>query len=221
MKHKIIIVILLMLLVIPIFSSIYATYTQPAQSLTDAWWHANNFLDISKGTSGVGSEIGSIITGQIMPLLSTVGNTIVAIVTVFLGIKYIWSGSDAKAAIKNSLPNYLVGIIFFYLPYSLVKFLIIDPNNPSTASLGLFGKIFSGSSYDTMSSNLLGAVATIVQFASVVGVVVLGIRYMLTSSNEKADFKESMAGIVLGIAFAFGAGSIVKLIIAVAGSVLK
>ncbi len=201
------------------FSNVVAAEpdTKPATSLNDAF-SKTDFL--FKGDGGIGDEIKEILRTELIPLLGKIGNTVFAVVTVFLGIKYIYANSNTKAVIKDSLPNYLIGVVFFYLAFTIVSFLAIDQNDPS--KLGIIAIIFpfSGSSYDDISDNILATVATIVNFASIMGLVILGIKYMVSSAEGKAEFKQSLTGVVIGLAFAFCAGSIVNLIIGIGKGIL-
>ena len=73
---------------------------------------------------------------------------------------------------------------------------------------------------DTLSSKL-GGVIGIIQIVgtgiAVIGVIYLGIRYMVSSIEEKAEIKKKAIPYVIGAVIFFGATGILRLIASVAG----
>ena len=181
MKHNKFFIIILLLLTILYFGStiIYAT---TVKDLNDALSQAGGWFSPSTSHSAsIGDDIASLLRKQFIPLLGKIGNTVFAAVTVFLGLKYLYSDSNAKAAIKDSLPNFVVGVVFFYLAYTIVTVFAADPTN--TSAVGIIGTIMTGNSYDTISNNILGSIAVIVNFASLLGIVIIGLKYLLDSAE--------------------------------------
>ena len=60
---------------------------------------------------------------------------------------------------------------------------------------------------------IAGSVITILQIAAVAGIVVCGVRYMFTSSEQKADIKKSMISLVIGCVIVFATSTVVQFII--------
>lgn len=69
---------------------------------------------------------------------------------------------------------------------------------------------------DSLITPLLNTILGIVQVVAIgvtaISVVVLAIRYMYTSVNEKATIKQQMMPIIIGSALIFGAISLVRLV---------
>lgn len=61
-------------------------------------------------------------------------------------------------------------------------------------------------------NNIVGVLTTIGMFVSVIMLIVLGIKYMLGSTEEKAEYKKSLMPYVIGAAIVF-TGSLVPNII--------
>ena len=59
---------------------------------------------------------------------------------------------------------------------------------------------------------VLGTVRNIGAIVSVLGIAVLGIRYMLGSLEEKANYKETMLPFIIGIAMTVGATAIITIV---------
>ena len=222
MKYKNIFIIILLLAFFSLLTFSYAVNTtnpDEVKNMDDALSNAGQwFSPSSSQDSTIGDSIASLLRKQFVPLLGKIGNTVFAAVTVFLGLKYLYSDSNANAAIKDSLPNFVVGVVFFYLAYTIVTVFAADPTN--TSAVGIIGTIMTGNSYDTISNNILGSIAVIVNFASLLGIVIIGIKYMLASADGKADIKKSMTGVIVGLAFAFCAGSILSLIVGIGDSII-
>lgn len=62
------------------------------------------------------------------------------------------------------------------------------------------------------SGTILGVVRSIGAVVSVVGIAILGIRYMLGSVDQKANYKETMLPFIIGIAILVGITGIVSLV---------
>lgn len=67
-------------------------------------------------------------------------------------------------------------------------------------------------SIKTMGNNTLGIIRTVGVVLSVLMLIVIGIKYMLGSTEEKADYKKSLLPYVIGAAIVF-TGSVVPDII--------
>ena len=75
----------------------------------------------------------------------------------------------------------------------------------------------SGASVDTgkiesFGQNAVSIVTTIGMVASVVVLVILGIKYMLGSAEEKAEYKKTMLPYVIGAVLVFAAASIASIV---------
>lgn len=84
----------------------------------------------------------------------------------------------------------------------------------------LEGKIDYGSSADTNSlmtqaGKIMGMIRNIAIIAAVIIIMVLGIKYMLGSVEEKADYKKSFVPLIIGIILVVAATSIATFIIGI------
>lgn len=64
-------------------------------------------------------------------------------------------------------------------------------------------------------------VVTIVQIASVACVVFAGLRYMFSSSDQRADIKQGLMYLTIGAVLVFGSTLVIKLVAGGAENVLK
>ena len=72
---------------------------------------------------------------------------------------------------------------------------------------------------DDIGSKIIGIVTTVASFASVGILVVLGIKYMMGSTEEKADYKKTLLPYVIGAIFVFGASTIASYLYNVANGI--
>ena len=80
-----------------------------------------------------------------------------------------------------------------------------DPNkNPIQAAD--YDEFFS------RAGTVLGTVRSIGAVVSVLGIAILGIRYMLGSLEQKANYKETMVPFVIGIAITVGITTIITIV---------
>ena len=84
---------------------------------------------------------------------------------------------------------------------------------------GEVDQLFQGGNADTSQINSVGAnivsiVTTIGIIVAVVVLLVLGIKYMMGSASEKAEYKKTMIPYLIGAVLIFGASAIAKAVIA-------
>lgn len=158
-----------------------------------AWWEAaGGFLsDYHGSNTTIGSTtIGSITSflDPLVDLVKVVGNMIFVIVTVVLGVKYIWGGVESKASVKDSLMTLIVAALVFY-GWNTISALFMTGNQLS----------FIGSTVEDTSLKIYSTILYICNFLAVGGIVYIGIRYMMAGAEGKAQLKVKGVPVVLGI----------------------
>lgn len=73
----------------------------------------------------------------------------------------------------------------------------------------------------TMGGKVLGIINTIGVVASVIVLMILGIKYMVGSVEEKAEYKKSMLAYVIGAVMVFGITTIANIIYTIATTALN
>lgn len=71
------------------------------------------------------------------------------------------------------------------------------------------------SDLQTKAKNIAGMIRNIAVIASVIILMILGVKYMLGSVEEKADYKKSMVPLIVGIVVVVSATSIASFIFGV------
>lgn len=66
-------------------------------------------------------------------------------------------------------------------------------------------------------NNIMGLIRNVAIIASVIILMVLGVKYMLGSVEEKADYKKSFIPLIIGIILVVAATSIASFIFSMAG----
>ena len=61
-------------------------------------------------------------------------------------------------------------------------------------------------------NNILGIISTAASVLAVIILIVLGIKYMMGSAEEKAEYKKTLLPYVIGAVFVFGAGLICSIL---------
>lgn len=65
-------------------------------------------------------------------------------------------------------------------------------------------------------NNMLGIVSTAASVLAVIILIILGIKYMMGSAEEKAEYKKTLLPYVIGAVFVFGAGVIATVLFNIA-----
>lgn len=77
-------------------------------------------------------------------------------------------------------------------------FTVIEPTNVDTIK--------------TLGGQIIGVVRTVGVLVAVVILLILGIKYMMGSAEEKADYKKSMIPYIVGAVLIFGASAIAGIV---------
>lgn len=72
--------------------------------------------------------------------------------------------------------------------------------------------------FDTIGKRIIGMVQAIGSIVSVLILVVLGIKYMMGSAEEKAEYKKTMIPYLIGAILIFAASNIASMIYSFAGT---
>lgn len=192
MNRKIKILLALFLVIFVLSTNIYAF------TLDSIFSDTNTKFGYSNGTEM--DPIITVFTSDIMPIIRTVGYLIFAIVTVGLGIKYMFSSIEGKSSVKETLPTFIVGAVFFYFAETIV-------NKINSARSDLT------TSYTSLSAKVLGTVNEVVQIGAFAIIIFIGIKYMFESPSGKASIKERMVPLIIGMAFVFSASGILGIIL--------
>lgn len=72
---------------------------------------------------------------------------------------------------------------------------------------------------DNLLGTVLGAVQLVGSFAAVIVLVIVGVRYMTGSVEEKAEYKKTMIPYVVGAILVFAASNVAKVIYDISGNI--
>ena len=214
MKKGIIIVAIFMLL------TVFSSHLYASSFLNEVFNQASNFRNTTdlNSVSGntVGGEIANIIgngTGglDIIGTIFAIGNIVIFVVTIALGLKYIYSGIEGKADIKSSLPNYVLGIVFFYSAQAV----------SDLSKSFMTGALDDGTSYNTFAGNVYSTVNTIANVCAILGIVLVGLKYMLSPADTKADVKKQLVPVALGIVLVYCTFKIITLVYNIGQGILS
>lgn len=104
----------------------------------------------------------------------------------------------------------MLGITLSTMMYSTMAFAAItpvDPNNQFTSTTNSNAV----TAVTNFGNNILGIVSTAASVIAVVILIVLGVKYMMGSAEEKAEYKKTLLPYIIGAVFVFGAGVITSI----------
>ena len=78
------------------------------------------------------------------------------------------------------------------------------------------GETIDTTKVDSFGQNIISVITTIGSIASVIVLVVLGIKYMMGSAEEKAEYKKTLMPYVLGAILVFAASTIASIVYSIA-----
>ncbi len=100
------------------------TNTYASSLLGEAMSGANNFISSSKGNVSIDDSKLKKTSSDIYNVLLMISFVVVAIVGISLGIKYMMSGVEEKADIKQSLIIFFIGCLVVYGAFGIWKVLV-------------------------------------------------------------------------------------------------
>lgn len=190
MKKKLINVIVLLFIIFNIGSS-----TLLASSSKDFWGQANSwFSDAQHAGAGASDKTNEIID-TMEDMILVVGTAAISIATIFLGIKYMFGSADSKADSKESLMNLLVACVFFF-GWNSIKNVLMPGNRFVFFSV-------SDSTYKDPVARFYDIFVYIAQFAAIIAIIYVGVKYIFAGVQGKADLKEKSGTFLIGIILAF------------------
>lgn len=134
------------------------------------------------------AEIGK----NIFNIVSIAGSIISVIALIAIGIKYMMGGTEEKAEYKKTLLPYTIGAVIVFAASTLYEILKnMVQNNMGTVSI------------ETTGGQIISILSVIGSILSVVCLVVIGIRYMFSSVEEKAEYKKTLLPYVIGATIVF------------------
>lgn len=164
------------------------------------------------GDISFGKDLSDFLLGDdgIVGLLYDLGCLVICIATVVLGTKYIFAGAAGKADIKGSLTNFVVAVVMFALAKPIYN--LLDGT--------LVQSIFNQNSFTSITSNLWGTIIVVVQTASIIGIVLTGLRYMFKPAEDKAKMKQNLIATIAGIVLIFCFSEVLDFLVNVASELI-
>ncbi|MEG2646184.1 MAG: hypothetical protein RSA08_04050 [Clostridia bacterium] len=190
MKRKIYSIFILMLL--------FLTFTT---SYINAGWFEEGstwFGEVDKTPANVqGSTNINDIIKDFSNYINIAGTSIIVIVTIILGIKYIYGSSEGKAEVKNSLTTLIIACVFFF-GWNTISTIFITNTNEFTLQANTF---------QDMMKKIFGTFVYIAQYFMIGSVIYVGVKYIFGGAEGKANFKAKSAQFILGIILAWSSVS--------------
>ena len=91
----------------------------------------------------------------------------------------------------------------------------MDKINPNQSLSG-----GAGEKMQTIGSTILTLVTNTAMILAVIIIAILGVKYMMGSLEEKAEYKKTMMPYLIGAILVFGAGAIGKMVVGIGASLI-
>ena len=95
---------------------------------------------------------------------------------------------------------------------------VVNAGNASKVD-DLFNGSANTNGINTFGKNIISIITTIGIIVAVIVLLILGIKYMMGSASEKAEYKKTMIPYLVGAVLIFGASAIARAIIAMSESI--
>lgn len=109
----------------------------------------------------------------------------------------------------------MMGITLSTMMYSTLSFAEITGVNPKD-TFETKTQTDATNAVANFGNNMLGIVSTAASVLAVIILIILGIKYMMGSAEEKAEYKKTLLPYAIGAVFVFGAGIIATVLFNIA-----
>ena len=115
-------------------------------------------------------------------------------------------------------------IIMAIAMVAMLSTVVSAATNPNVNAADLAGKLHGTStsastSITDMGNQIIGIITTVGVVVAVVVLLVLGIKYMMGSASEKAEYKKTMIPYLVGAILIFGASAITKVVVSIGAGI--
>ena len=175
------------------------------------WWDQSTNWYASQNTNSIG--INSNMLDGIANLVEIVGTAVIAIATVVIGAKFMLGTVQGKVEAKENLITLLVACFFFF-GWTNIRDLLITGN--ATGQNGISGStqliFFQGGNIQVAFSQIFTFVVLIAKLLCVLAIIYMGVKYIFSGANAKAQLKEKSPAMIIGIILIFCAVNVVGFI---------
>ena len=121
---KFLIIFIVIILSISIANNVYA-----ADGLGDVISGGKDFMESSSNEFSVSQSNLQNTSTNLYNILLMLSFIIVACIGIYLGIKYMWTGVEEKAEVKNALVIFAIGCVVTYGAFGIWKVIVVFLQN--------------------------------------------------------------------------------------------
>lgn len=124
----------------------------------------------------------------------------------------------SKIAKRNRMVKIFCGILVASILLFTANTVFANPTGPINPSE--LNGIYEGTGgIKTLGNQIIGIITTIGIVVSVVVLVILGIKYMIGSAEEKAEYKKTMIPYIIGAILVFAASTIASIVMSISKNI--
>lgn len=168
-------------------------------AFTDDWWGAaGSWFTPKEGENGIFDvpEGAQDIITLFSNMINIVGTAVIVLVTIVLGIKYMFGSVDGKAEVKESLVTLVVVCFFFFGWQGIWNLLTANQTDFIFASR-------TDTSWTQVVARIYTTAVYILQFLAILAIIYVGIKYIFAGASGKADLKSKSGMFLIGAILTF------------------
>lgn len=126
----------------------------------------------------------------------------------------------SKIAKRNRMVKVFCGILMASILLFTANVVFANPSGEPIDPSKLNGTYGDGTTgITTLGNQIIGIITTVGIVVSVVVLVVLGIKYMIGSAEEKAEYKKTMIPYIIGAILVFAASTIASIVMSISKNI--
>ncbi|MEG2311054.1 MAG: hypothetical protein RSB76_03600 [Clostridia bacterium] len=218
-------VMLVLNILLIVFSTTFASQVVSEQGqddklmyASDVWWNsAATWFNKDSNAIFNSNPTTSTIISEFQTMLNVIGSTVIVLVTIILGIKYMFGSVEGKADVKENLITLLVACVFFFGWNSI--WALFTPTNSGVRGFAFIMKD------DDSWRQVVGRIYSIAVYAlnilSIAAIIFVGIKYIFSGVAGKTELKAKSGQFIIGLILSFATISLLNFISTIVNSTLE
>lgn len=109
-------------------------------------------------------------------------------------------------------------IAILMIAFTLISVVVPTFATPDPSKYNGDGSTVNTGKIDNLGQNIITIISTVGSIVSVIVLIVLGLKYMMGSAEEKAEYKKTLLPYIIGAALVFAASTIASVVFQFANS---
>ena len=156
----------------------------------------------------------STIIRPLESYIEIIGTLVITIATIVLGLRYIFASAEGKSLAKENAISLLVACVLFF-GWAYIANMLFDKNSMTfilTPSNSQISQLTERDLTQVVATKIFMVFKLIAQIVAIIGIFYVGIKYIFSGAQGRADLKGKSFPLIIGIILTFSAFEILNIV---------